>query len=134
MDKETLNPIRPDEGLRGPDAKNKVNINRLKQNFAYVIIGIKSLLMQNFRLAALLVLEIRRHKISLEIREQVIKFGCLPPENGFNLKEKSFYVQNRSSRPKIDPHVNFSNFQKEEIFSFSKCLGCLNEKEQQQPP
>ena len=36
-------------------------------------------------------------------REQVIKFGYLPPENGFNFKKMSFYVQNRSSRPKIDP-------------------------------
>ena len=41
----------------------------------------------------------------------VMKFGYLPPENGFNFKKMSFYVQNRSSRPKIDPHVNFSNFQ-----------------------
>ena len=37
-----------------------------------------------------------------------------PAIYGFNLKKKSFYVQNRSSRPKIDPHVNFSNFQVEE--------------------
>ena len=34
----------------------------------------------------------------------------------FKIKKKSFYVQNRSSRPKIDPHVNFSNFQAEEKF------------------
>ena len=33
-------------------------------------------------------LEIWRHKISLGRREQVIKFGYLPPENGFNLKKK----------------------------------------------
>ena len=51
-------------------------------------------------------------------RGRVIKFGYLPPENGFNLKKMSFYVQNRSSRPKVDPHVNFSNFQSEEIFHF----------------
>ena len=55
------------------------------------------------------------------MREQVIKFGYLALENGFNFKKKkSFYVQNRSSRPKIDPHVNFSNFQADENFSFSK--------------
>ena len=78
--------------------------------------AIKSLLMQNLSLAALLVLEISRHKISLERRERVIKFGYLSLENKFNLK-MSFYVQNRSSRPKIDPpSVNFSNFQVEENF------------------
>ena len=51
-----------------------------------------------------------------------------PPENEFNFKNMTSYVQNRSSRPKIDPHVNFSNFQAEEIFSFSKFLECLDEK------
>ena len=53
-----------------------------------------------------------------------------PPRNGFNFKKTSFYVQNRSSRPKIDPppHVNFNNFQAEENFSFSKFLGCLNDE------
>ena len=50
------------------------------------------------------------------------------PENGFNIKKMSFYVQNRSSRPKIDPHVNFSNFKVEENFSFCKFLGRLDEK------
>ena len=72
--------------------------------------AIKSFLMQNLGLVALLVLEIRRHKTSLGSRERVIKFGYLVPENGFNVLKMSFYVQNRSSRPKIDPHVNFSNF------------------------
>ena len=38
------------------------------------------------------------------------------------------YVQNRSSRPKIDPHVNFSNFQAEEKYFIFKILGRLNEK------
>ena len=73
--------------------------------------AIKAFLMQNLSLIALLVLEIWRHKISIGRRERVMKFGYLPPENGFNFKKMSFYVQNRSSRRKIDPHVNFSNFQ-----------------------
>ena len=30
--------------------------------------------------------------------------------------------------PKLTPHVNFSNFQAEENFSFSKFLGRLNKK------
>ena len=46
----------------------------------------------------------------------VIKFGYLPPENELNLKIIRFYIQNRCSRPKIDPHVNFSNFQAKENF------------------
>ena len=41
----------------------------------------------------------------------------------FFFKKKSFYVQNRSSRPKIDPHVNFSNFQAEENFLIFKIFG-----------
>ena len=63
-------------------------------------------------------------------REQVIKFGYLP-----HLKT-SFYVQSRSSRPKIDPHVNFSNFQAKEIFFIFKIFGpdVSMRKEQQQPP
>ena len=38
------------------------------------------------------------------------QFGYLRPENGFNLKKKSFYVQNRSSRPKIDPPCQLQQF------------------------
>ena len=49
-------------------------------------------------------------------KERVIKFGYLALENGFNFKTMNFYVQNLSFRTKIDPHVNFSNFQAEEIF------------------
>ena len=34
-----------------------------------------------------------------------------PRKTGLTLKKKSFYVQKRSSRPTLTPHVNFSNFQ-----------------------
>ena len=51
----------------------------------------------------------------------------LKKKNGFDLK-KGFYAQTRSFPPKIDPHVNFSNFQAEEIFSLSKFLKGLDEK------
>ena len=71
---------------------------------------------------ALLALEIRHHKISFGRREQVIRFGYLPPENGFNFKKMSFLCPGCSSQPKIDPYVNFNNFQAKEIFSFSKFL------------
>ena len=66
--------------------------------------------------------------MSIRRRERVIKFGYLPPENGFNFKNMSFYVQNRSSGLKINPNVNFSNFQVEENFSFCKFLGRRDEK------
>ena len=49
--------------------------------------AIKAFVMQNLSLVALLVLEIWRHKISLKRRERVIKFGYLPPENGFKFKK-----------------------------------------------
>ena len=97
-------------GLRGPDAKINVNINGLKWNLAWVIMAIKAFLMQNLSLVALLVSEIWRHKISLGRRERVIKFGYLPSENAFNLKRTNFYVQDRSSRPKIDPPCQFQQF------------------------
>ena len=48
------------------------------------------------------------HRICLRRREHVIEFGCLPSQNGFNLKKYSyFYVQNRSCRPKIDQPCQF---------------------------
>ena len=56
-------------------------------------------------------------------RERVIRFDYLPPENGFNFIKTSFHVQNRSSRPKIDPNVNFNNFQAEVNFFIFKIFG-----------
>ena len=40
-----------------------------------------------------------------------------------NFIKTIFYVQNRFSRPKIDPHVNFNNFQAEENFFIFKIFG-----------
>ena len=59
----------------------------------------------------------------------------LPSENRFNSKKMSFFVHNRSSRHKIDPHVNLSNFQgKGKFFHFQNFLDVSMRKEQQQPP
>ena len=92
-------------------------------------------MIQNLRLIALLVLEIRRHKISIGRREQVIKFGYLPLETGLTLKKKSFYVQDRSSRPKIDPPSQFQQFSRRgKCFHFQNFWDVLMRKEQQQPP
>ena len=46
-----------------------------------------------------------------------------PPKTSLTFKKMDFYVQNRSSRSKIDPHVNFSDFQAEENFFIFKIFG-----------
>ena len=48
-------------------------------------------------------------------KEMSHQIRLFTPGNGFNLKTH-FYVQNHCSQPKIDPQVNFSNFQAEENF------------------
>ena len=135
-----LNPIRPDlfsvlqarGGGAGSEAqvpKIKVNINRLKWNFVWVIIAIKAFLMQNLRLMALLVLEIWCHKISLKRKEQVIKFGYLPPENGLNFKKKEFLCpESFLSTQNWAPMSISAIFKQRKIFSFSKFLGRLDKK------
>ena len=57
------------------------------------------------------------------------------PENGFNFKKTSFYVQNRSSRPKIDPPCQFKQFSSRgKFFHFQNFWDVSMTKEQQQPP
>ena len=57
------------------------------------------------------------------------------PENGFNFKKMSFYVQNRSSRPKIDPPCQFQQFSSiGKISHFQNFWDVSMRKEQQQPP
>ena len=90
--------------------KIKVNNQPIEMKLCISHYSYKSIPDANLRLIALLVLEIWRTKISLRRREQVIKFGYLPPENGFNFKKMSFHVQNRSFRPKIDPPCQFQQF------------------------
>ena len=52
-----------------------------------------------------------------------------PRKTGLTLKKMSFYVQNRSSRPKIDSPMSISAiFKQRTIFSFSKFLGRFDEK------
>ena len=95
--------------------KIKVNINGLKWNFAWVIIAIKAFLLQNLR-----VIEGNESSNS----------AIYPRKTGWTFKKKkSFYVQNRSPRPKIDPPCQFQQFSsREKFFSFSKFLGRLDEK------
>ena len=66
---------------------------------------------------------------------QVIEFGYLPPENGFNFLKNEFYVQNRFSQPKVGLPCQFQQFIRQmEIFHFQNFLDVLMTKEQQQPP
>ena len=109
--------------------KIKVNINQLKWNLAWIIIAIKAFLMQNLSLITLLVLEIWRHKISLGRREQVMKFGYLPPENGFNFKKNEFLCPESFFSTQNGPTMSISAiFKHRKNFSFSKFLGRLDDK------
>ena len=133
-----LNHIRPGLFSRSPGPRGgseaqmpniKVNINQLKWNLAWVIMAIKAFLMQNLSLIALLVLEIWRHKISLGRREQVMKFGYLPPENGFNFKKNEFLCPESFFSTQNWPPMSISAiFKHRKNFSFSKFLGRLDEK------
>ena len=105
-----------------------VNINRLKWNFAWIIISTKAFLVQNLRLIALLVLEIWRHKIPSEQGNEPSHLAIYPQKTGLTFKKWVFMSRIVLLDPKLTLHVNFSNFQAEENFSFSKCLGHLNEK------
>ena len=62
------------------------------------------------------------------------RIGIFTTENRFHLKIRYFRVYIRCFRPKVDPHVNFSNFLAEEIVSFSKFLRPLYEKRAAAPP
>ena len=84
--------------------------------------------MQNLSPVALLVFEIYVTKFPSEEGNESSNSAIYPRKIGLALKKLVFYVQNRSSRPIVDPHVNFSNFQAEENFSFCKFLGPLDEK------
>ena len=111
--------------------KVKVNINSLKKNFASVIITINGIPDAKFKADSPSSFgDLTSQKVFLGRRERVIRLGYLPPENGFNFKKISFYFQNRSSQPKIDPLPMsiLAIFKQRKIFSFLKFWGRLDEK------
>ena len=115
--------------------KIKVNINQLKWNLAWVITVIKAFLMQNLSLIALPVLEIWVTKFPSEEGNESWNSAIYPRKTGLTLKKMSFYVQNRSSRPKIDPPCQFQQFSSiGKIFQFQNFWDVSMRKEQQQPP
>ena len=74
-------------------------------------------------------------KISLGRRERVMKFGYLPPENGFSFKKNEFLYPESFFRPKIDPPCQFQQFSSiGKIFHFQNFWDVSMRKEQQQPP
>ena len=98
--------------------------------------GHKSIPDAKFESSSSFSLEIWRHKISLGRRERVIEVGYSPLENGRNFFEKmSFYVQNRSSGPKIDPPCQFQQFSSRgKFFHFVNVWDVSIRKNQQQRP
>ena len=70
----------------------------------------------------------RKKGMSHEIR-------LFTPGKRVQLSKMSFYVQNRSSRPKIDPPCQFQQFSSiGKIFHFQNFWDVSMRKEQQQPP
>ena len=68
-------------------------------------------------------------KFPMEEGSESSNSAIYPRKTGLTLKNATFYVQNRSSRPKIDPPMSISAiFKQRKIFSFSKFLGRLDEK------
>ena len=108
------------EGSEARMPKIKVTINRLKWNFAWVIIATKACLMQNLSLVAFYFWRYDVTKFLSGEGNESPNSATYPPENGWNFKKVSFYIQNRYPRPKIYPHVNFSTLQAEENFFIFK--------------
>ena len=94
--------------------KINVAINRLKWNLACINIAMQACLMQNLSLVVFLVFEILCHKIcpgrckEMDLTVEKNEFLC-----------PRFVLFD----PKLVPHVNFSNFQGEQIFFIFKCFG-----------
>ena len=106
--------------------KIKVNINRLKLNFAWIIISVKAFLMQNLRLIALSVWRYDVTKFSSKEGNKSSDSTIYPRKTGITSKKRVFMSRIVLLEPKLTPHVNSNNFQAEENFSFSKFLGRLD--------
>ena len=86
---------------------------------------------------ALLVFEIDVTKFPSEKGNKSSNSVIYPPPRKMGLAFKKIVFTSRIIflDPKLtSPHVNFSNFQVEEIFSFCRFWDLLMRKEQQQPP
>ena len=100
----------------------------------------KAFLMQNLSPVSLLVFEIYNRKISLGEREQAIKFGYLPPENGLSFQKLVFISTTVLLEPKLTPLpppslCQFQQFpSRGQFFHFVNFWDLLMRKEQQQPP
>ena len=84
--------------------------------------------MQNLRLIALLVWRYDVTKVPSKEENKSSDSAIYPWKTSLTLKKMSFYVQNRSSRPKIDPPCQFQQFSSRGKFFHFQFLGCLDDK------
>ena len=83
-------------GLRGPDTKNQGQNQQIKMKFFVSHYSHKSMPDAKFESGSFYSFGDITSKMSLSRRKLVVEVGYLPPENMFNLKIISFYVQIRS--------------------------------------
>ena len=106
----------------GPDQENKVMVNGLIWNLVPIMVRMILVNLQNFRVLAILRLEIWRHKNFLSRRKWVIVIRYLPP--GIS-KKITFYAWKQLFWHKIIPPLHFHCFQAKQKFhrfNFSRRL------------
>ena len=116
-------------GLRRPDAKNQGYHEQTEMKLCVSYYNHRSMPDAKFESGSFFYFwRYDVTKISYWRREQVIEFGYLAPENGFNFKKKSYYVQNCPPRFKIDPMSISAIFKQRKIFLFLKFLDVSKRK------
>ena len=103
-------------GLFGPDPENKVKVNWWIWNLVPVMIWIKLVNRQNFKLLAVLPLEIWCHKISSPEGNESLRFDIYPLDSS-KIWKITFYVSNHLFWPKIIP-LHFPGFQEKHKISY----------------
>ena len=115
-------------GSEAQTPKIKVNINRLKSNFAWVIISIKAFLMQNLRLIALLVWRYDVAKLPSKEGNQSSDSAICPRKMGLTFQKWAFMSRIVLPDLELTPMLISAIFKQKKTFSFSQFLGRLDEK------
>ena len=132
-----LKPIRPSLFSCSPgtgDAKNQNYHQMIEIKFCVSYYSHKSMPDAKFESDSFSTFGDMMSQISPSGREQVIKLGYLPPENGFNLKKMSFLSRIVLLDPKLTPMLILAISKQRKIFSFSKSFRCFDEKRAAAPP